>query len=145
MAVSGKDFKGLGRGDQQLRDLKVPLRHRQHGTQLGIRDVDVHATVLTASIRIRFIDVGTSRICIGADIIPADLPAAIQLPRLTARPAEAGQVLVDAQDVRRTGLTAGPRIRTAVSTEEVAPWAATADCARSAGWIPPATAPRYSS
>lgn len=77
--------------------------------QLDIRDVDVYATVLTASIRIPVIGVDTPRICVGADIIPANLPVAVRLPRLTATSVEAGQVLVDAGDVRFTGLTAGPR------------------------------------
>ncbi|MFD9497839.1 DUF6114 domain-containing protein [Streptomyces sp. NPDC060035] len=77
--------------------------------QLDIRNVDVYATVLTASIRIPVIGVDTPRICIGADIIPANLPVSVRLPRLTAKSVEAGQVLVDAGDVRFTGLTAGPR------------------------------------
>ncbi|MFE5239758.1 MULTISPECIES: hypothetical protein [unclassified Streptomyces] len=41
--------------------------------------------------------------------LPADLPVTVRPLRLGARSAGAGQVLVDARDVRFTGLTAGPR------------------------------------
>ncbi|MBT2507942.1 hypothetical protein J7I98_19045 [Streptomyces sp. ISL-98] len=73
--------------------------------QLDIRNVDVYATELTASIEIPFLKVNTPRICIGADVVPANLPVAVQLPRLTVESVEAGQVLVDAADVRFSGLT----------------------------------------
>ncbi|WP_274564084.1 DUF6114 domain-containing protein [Streptomyces spiramyceticus] len=73
--------------------------------QLDIRNVDVYATELTGSIEIPFLKVNTPRICIGADVVPANLPVAVQLPRLTVESVEAGQVLVDAADVRFSGLT----------------------------------------
>ncbi|MFC5075683.1 hypothetical protein ACFPN0_29685 [Kitasatospora cinereorecta] len=61
--------------------------------RLDIPEVDVCATVLKASVRIPVIDVGTPRIRVGADVVPAHPPLA-------------GRVLVDACDVRFTGLTA---------------------------------------
>lgn len=68
--------------------------------QLDIRNVDVYATYLNGSIEIPKLNVNTPRICIGADVIPANLPVAAQLPVLSLDPVEAGQVLVDTSDVR---------------------------------------------
>ncbi|MEU5952643.1 hypothetical protein [Streptomyces sp. NPDC047525] len=77
--------------------------------QLDIRDVDVYATYLKGAVEIPFLKVKTPQICIGADVIPANLPVAVQLPELTLEPVTAGQVLVDAADVRYTVLSSSPR------------------------------------
>ncbi|MFD3578439.1 DUF6114 domain-containing protein [Streptomyces sp. NPDC058644] len=77
--------------------------------QLDIRDVDVYATYLKGAIEIPGLKVRTPQICIGADVIPANLPVAVQLPELTLEPVTAGQVLVDAADVRYTVLSSSPR------------------------------------
>ncbi|MFC7303568.1 DUF6114 domain-containing protein [Streptomyces monticola] len=76
--------------------------------QLDIRDVDVYATYLKGAIEIPHLRVRTPRICVGADVIPANLPVAVQLPELTLAPVTAGQVLVDAADVRYTILNSSP-------------------------------------
>ncbi|MFE6690534.1 DUF6114 domain-containing protein [Streptomyces sp. NPDC057743] len=68
--------------------------------QLDIRNVDVYATYLQGSLEIPWLRVRTPRICLGADVIPANLPIAVRLPSLTLRPVTAGQVLVDAAEVR---------------------------------------------
>ncbi|UGY94477.1 DUF6114 domain-containing protein [Streptomyces gobiensis] len=82
-------------------ELDAP-RGRRHvlDVQLDIRDVDVYATYLRGSIEIPGLKVKTPRICIGADVIPANLPVAVRLPKLSLEPVEAGQVLVDTADVR---------------------------------------------
>ncbi|WP_051877170.1 DUF6114 domain-containing protein [Streptomyces natalensis] len=77
--------------------------------QLDIRDVDVYATYLKGSIEIPGLKVNTPHICIGADIIPANLPVAVRLPHLTVEPVTAGQVLVDTADVRYTRLGTHPQ------------------------------------
>ncbi|WP_052230302.1 DUF6114 domain-containing protein [Streptomyces sp. CT34] len=73
--------------------------------RLDIRNVDVYATYLRGSLDIPWLKVGTPQLCIGADIVPADLPIAVRLPELTMEPVTAGQVLVDAADVRYTVLS----------------------------------------
>lgn len=73
---------------------------------LDIPQVDIYVTRLTGSITIPVINVSTPRICIGADIVPANLPIAVQLPKLSVTAVEAGQVLVDAETVGFTDLRA---------------------------------------
>ncbi|MFE9972250.1 DUF6114 domain-containing protein [Streptomyces hirsutus] len=73
---------------------------------LDIPQVDIYVTQLTGSITIPVIDVATPRICIGADIVPANLPIAVHLPELSVTAVEAGQVLVDAETVNFSGLKA---------------------------------------
>ncbi|QRX96218.1 DUF6114 domain-containing protein [Streptomyces noursei] len=68
--------------------------------QLDIRDVDVYATYLQGALEIPWLNVSTPRLCLGADAVPANLPLAVRLPSLTLRPVTAGQVLVDAAEVR---------------------------------------------
>ncbi|MFJ9412701.1 DUF6114 domain-containing protein [Streptomyces sp. NPDC101227] len=77
--------------------------------QLDIRNVDVYATYLKGSLEIPGLKVNTPEICIGADIVPANLPIAVQLPELTMEPVTAGQVLVDAAEVRYTVLGSHPK------------------------------------
>ncbi|TJZ56903.1 hypothetical protein FCH28_05205 [Streptomyces piniterrae] len=72
--------------------------------QLDIRNVDVYATYLKGSVEIPWLKVNTPQICVGADVIPANLPLAVQLPELTMEPVTASQVLVDAADVHYTVL-----------------------------------------
>ncbi|MFF2806224.1 DUF6114 domain-containing protein [Streptomyces sp. NPDC058000] len=67
--------------------------------QLDIRDVDVYATYLRGALDIPWLKVSTPRLCLGADVVPANLPVAVRLPALTLRPVTAGQVLVDAAEV----------------------------------------------
>ncbi|MFI9051462.1 DUF6114 domain-containing protein [Streptomyces sp. NPDC053427] len=76
--------------------------------RLDIRDVDVYATSLKGSLEIPGLKVSTPVICIGADVVPANLPLAVQLPELTMEPVTAGQVLVDAAEVRYTVLGSHP-------------------------------------
>ncbi|MFI1566803.1 DUF6114 domain-containing protein [Streptomyces sp. NPDC020490] len=78
---------------------------------LDIPQVDIYVTVLTGSITIPVIDVSTPRICIGADLVPANLPIAVQLPQLSVTAVEAGQVLVDAETVNFSDLSAHSRPR----------------------------------
>ncbi|MEU5097006.1 DUF6114 domain-containing protein [Streptomyces sp. NPDC020996] len=78
---------------------------------LDIPQVDIYVTVLTGSITIPVIDVSTPRICIGADVVPANLPIAVQLPQLSVTAVEAGQVLVDAETVNFSELSAHSRPR----------------------------------
>ncbi|MGY3205643.1 DUF6114 domain-containing protein [Streptomyces sp. TE5632] len=73
---------------------------------LDIPQVDIYVTRLTGSIKIPVIDVSTPRICIGADIVPANLPIAVRLPELSVTAVEAGQVLVDAETVNFSSLKA---------------------------------------
>ncbi|MFE0170760.1 DUF6114 domain-containing protein [Streptomyces sp. NPDC059002] len=77
--------------------------------QLDIRNVDVYATYLSGAVEIPFLKVKTPKICVGADVVPANLPVAVRLPELTMAPVTAGQVLVDAADVRYTVLSSAPR------------------------------------
>ncbi|MEU9112474.1 DUF6114 domain-containing protein [Streptomyces sp. NPDC048483] len=77
--------------------------------QLDIRNVDVYATYLKGSIEIPGLKVNTPQICVGADIVPANLPIAVRLPELTMEPVTAGQVLVDAAEVRYTVLGSRPK------------------------------------
>ncbi|NBM19634.1 DUF6114 domain-containing protein [Streptomyces sp. GC420] len=72
---------------------------------LDIPQVDIYVTRLTGSITIPVLNVSTPRICIGADIVPANLPIAVQLPRLSVTAVEAGQVLVDAETVNFSELS----------------------------------------
>ncbi|RNL82198.1 DUF6114 domain-containing protein [Halostreptopolyspora alba] len=72
---------------------------------LDISDVDIYVTELTGSITIPFVDVGTPRVCVGADIVPANLPIAVNLPKLSVTEAEAGQVLIDAESVGTSDLS----------------------------------------
>ncbi|MFD7708531.1 hypothetical protein [Streptomyces sp. NPDC059786] len=81
------------------------------GVDLDIPQVDIYVTQLTGSITIPYIGVGTPRICIGADVVPANLPIAVQLPELSVTAVEAGQVLVDAETVGFSGLSAHSRPR----------------------------------
>ncbi|MFI1166914.1 DUF6114 domain-containing protein [Streptomyces sp. NPDC020801] len=73
---------------------------------LDIPQVDVYVTRLTGSLTIPVIGVSTPRICIGADVVPANLPIAVQLPKLSVTAVEAGQVLVDAETVDFSDLSA---------------------------------------
>ncbi|MFB6604481.1 DUF6114 domain-containing protein [Streptomyces noursei] len=68
--------------------------------RLDIRDVDVYATFLQGALVIPWLEVSTPQLCLGADVVPANLPIAVRLPLLTLRPVSAGQVLVDAAEVR---------------------------------------------
>ncbi|GAA2645819.1 DUF6114 domain-containing protein [Streptomyces lunalinharesii] len=68
--------------------------------QLDIRNVDVYATSLRGALVIPWLGVSTPQLCLGADVVPANLPIAVRLPSLTLRPVTAGQVLVDAAEVR---------------------------------------------
>ncbi|MER5381991.1 DUF6114 domain-containing protein [Streptomyces sp. NPDC002688] len=72
---------------------------------LDIPQVDIYVTQLTGSITIPVLGVGTPRICIGADIVPANLPIAVRLPKLSVTAVEAGQVLVDAETVNFADLS----------------------------------------
>ncbi|WP_405918155.1 hypothetical protein [Streptomyces sp. NBC_00728] len=72
---------------------------------LDIPQVDIYVTQLTGSITIPVLGVGTPRVCVGADVVPANLPIAVRLPKLSVTAAEAGQVLVDAEAVDFTGLS----------------------------------------
>ncbi|GGJ38735.1 hypothetical protein [Streptomyces brasiliensis] len=63
--------------------------------------VDIYVTRLTGAIVVPNPDVSSPRICPGADVLPADLPIAVQLPELGVSTLEAGQVLVDAATVHR--------------------------------------------
>ncbi|GGX76791.1 DUF6114 domain-containing protein [Streptomyces fructofermentans] len=72
---------------------------------LDIPQVDIYVTRLTGSITIPFLDVRTPRVCVGADIVPANLPVAVRLPELSVAAVEAGQVLVDAETVDFSDLT----------------------------------------
>lgn len=72
---------------------------------LDIPQVDIYVTQLTGSITIPVLGVATPRICVGADIVPANLPVAVQLPKLSVTAVEAGQVLVDAETVNFTDLS----------------------------------------
>ncbi|MFS8198353.1 DUF6114 domain-containing protein [Streptomyces sp. CWNU-52B] len=78
---------------------------------LDIPQVDIYVTRLIGSLTIPVLDVGTPRICIGADIVPANLPIAVQLPKLEVTTVEAGQVLVDAETVNFADLTVRSRHR----------------------------------
>ncbi|MFF8534310.1 DUF6114 domain-containing protein [Streptomyces sp. NPDC015532] len=78
---------------------------------LDIPQVDIYVTQLTGSITIPVLGVGTPRICVGADIVPANLPIAVQLPKLSVTAVEAGQVLVDAETVNFAGLSVHSKAR----------------------------------
>ncbi|MFD9460419.1 hypothetical protein ACFWBT_05755, partial [Streptomyces sp. NPDC060027] len=78
---------------------------------LDIPQVDIYVTRLTGSIAIPVLGVGTPRICIGADIVPANLPVAVQLPKLSVTAVEAGQVLVDAETVNFADLSIHSKAR----------------------------------
>ncbi|MFD7130972.1 DUF6114 domain-containing protein [Streptomyces sp. NPDC059894] len=78
---------------------------------LDIPQVDIYVTQLTGSITIPVLGVGTPRICVGADIVPANLPIAVQLPKLSVTAVEAGQVLVDAETVNFADLSIRSRHR----------------------------------
>ncbi|MFJ4621188.1 DUF6114 domain-containing protein [Streptomyces sp. NPDC088812] len=78
---------------------------------LDIPQVDIYVTQLTGSITIPVLEVGTPRICIGADVVPANLPIAVQLPKLSVTAVEAGQVLVDAETVHFADLSIRSRHR----------------------------------
>lgn len=80
-------------------ELEVDGRRYTIDVDLDITQVDVYVTELTGSITIPFIEVSTPRICVGADIVPANLPISIPLPELSVTEVEAGQVLVDAEHV----------------------------------------------
>ncbi|WP_328497999.1 DUF6114 domain-containing protein [Streptomyces sp. NBC_00414] len=78
---------------------------------LDIPQVDIYVTRLTGSLTIPVIGVGTPRICVGADVVPANLPIAVRLPELSVTAVEAGQVLVDAETVNFTDLKVHSRHR----------------------------------
>ncbi|TQJ46524.1 hypothetical protein [Streptomyces sp. SLBN-115] len=78
---------------------------------LDIPQVDIYVTQLSGSLPIPVIDVATPRICIGADVVPANLPIAVQLPELSVTAVEAGQVLVDAETVHFSDLSAHSHTR----------------------------------
>ncbi|MFJ3670421.1 DUF6114 domain-containing protein [Streptomyces sp. NPDC090106] len=91
--------------------LDTPGQTQTIDVDLDIPQVDVYVTELTGSITIPVLGVGTPRICVGADVVPANLPIAVQLPELSVTAVEAGQVLVDAETVGFTDLSAHSRPR----------------------------------
>ncbi|NUP14606.1 MAG: hypothetical protein HOZ81_00555 [Streptomyces sp.] len=91
--------------------LDTPGQTQTIDVDLDIPQVDVYVTQLTGSITVPVLDVSTPRICVGADVVPANLPIAVQLPELSVTAVEAGQVLVDAETVGFTDLSAHARPR----------------------------------
>lgn len=92
--------------DNYAFELRTGGRTQTIDVDLDIPQVDIYVTRLTGSITIPVIHVSTPRICIGADIVPANLPIAVRLPELSVTAVEAGQVLVDAETVGFTDLRA---------------------------------------
>ncbi|KQX65282.1 DUF6114 domain-containing protein [Streptomyces sp. Root1310] len=91
--------------------LETPGQVQTIDVDLDIPQVDIYVTRLSGSLTIPVIDVATPRICIGADVVPANLPIAVQLPELSVTAVEAGQVLVDAETVNFSGLSAHSHTR----------------------------------
>ncbi|WP_327180806.1 hypothetical protein [Streptomyces sp. NBC_01334] len=91
--------------------LETPGQVQTIDVDLDIPQVDIYVTQLSGSLTIPVIDVATPRICIGADVVPANLPIAVQLPELSVTAVEAGQVLVDAETVDFSGLSAHSHTR----------------------------------
>jgi Family of unknown function (DUF6114) len=92
--------------DDYTFELRTGGRTQTIDVDLDIPQVDIYVTRLTGSITIPVVGVSTPRICVGADIVPADLPIAVQLPELSVTAVEAGQVLVDAETVGFSDLSA---------------------------------------
>ncbi|MGW6920012.1 DUF6114 domain-containing protein [Streptomyces sp. NPDC054950] len=91
--------------------LETPGQVQTIDVDLDIPQVDIYVTQLSGSLTIPVIDVATPRICIGADVVPANLPIAVRLPELSVTAVEAGQVLVDAETVNFSGLSAHSHTR----------------------------------
>lgn len=91
--------------------LETPGQVQTIDVDLDIPQVDIYVTQLSGSLTIPVIDVATPRICIGADVVPANLPIAVQLPELSVTAVEAGQVLVDAETVNFSDLRAHSHTR----------------------------------